>query len=84
MTNSTVTIYEVMSQTKGIRMSRFGITNMWVVKIICFSNAHGDVDGDWFLGPELQLSCNCSYQSNAYLGVWHSSKYTADICIDSD
>ena len=58
MTNSTVTIYEVMSQTKGIRMSRFGITNMWVAKIICFSNAHGDVAGDWFLGPELQLGCN--------------------------
>ena len=32
---------------------------MWVAKIIFFTNAHGDVAGDWFLGPELQLTgCN--------------------------
>ena len=65
-------------QTHGVvRMSRFGIKDAWVAKIFFFTDAHGDVAGEWFLGPELQLKgwTSCSYESNAYLGVWHSSKH---------
>ena len=83
-------IYDLWCDVTNKHMGGY---NEWVWNKRCaggqdhFStDAHGDVAGEWFLGPELQLRgwTSCSYESNAYLGVWHSSKHTAAICIDYD